>query len=92
MIKNQSGFIPKRYRQPLGYKRFFNNWNAIYIHPKTGEKYYLELYSSVCSNFKCANEIQILKQAPNCRTLIKDNLKTIKAAIETLEKIFNKEI
>lgn len=90
-MKNRKGFIPTKYRQPDRYELIFNNWNAVYTHPRTGDTYYVELCSSMQHPDR-ATRVEILKQMPKYRsnlTPVTNGLMTIKAAVEHLEKIFS---
>lgn len=42
MIKNKSGFIPKRYEQPIEYRKVGSEWQAVY--------YFGDVYYFVCLN------------------------------------------
>lgn len=89
-MKNKKDFIPAKYRQPDKYELIFNNWNAVYTHPQTGDTYYIELCSSMQHPDR-ATRVEILRQMPTFRsnmTPTTNGLTTIKAAVEHLEKIF----
>jgi len=89
MLKNRDGFISKRYRQPDRYRRFFTNWVAVYRHPETGEEYHIELNSHFL-NRDYAQDVSVLIQCEDCRRQIGPSHKTIKGAVDALERIFQK--
>lgn len=88
-MQNKRGFIPKQYLQPDYYKRCFDAWCAVYIHPKTDQEYHLQLELDHC-DFTCETVrwINILKQNKTCRTDITgQNFKTIKSAVQYITEL-----
>ncbi len=89
-MKNQYGFIPKRYQQPDRYRLIGNGWCAIYKHSETGVDYHLQLYPNIlASSTEKASYIQVLRQDKDCRRAISEQLKTIKAAAAIVEKLLS---
>jgi len=87
-MKNRPFFIPSKYRQPDNYKKFFSNWAAIYRH--NGTEYHVEFITNIFSRDN-AGHMDILVQTPTCRRVVSSDIKSIKKAVETLEKIIGKE-
>lgn len=89
-MKNQYGFVPKRYRQPDRYRLMGIGWCAIYKHPETGAEYHLQLMPSVLSLSPTdAKHIQVLRQDKDCRRSVSEWLTTIKAAVEVVDRLFS---
>ena len=89
-MKNQYGFIPARYKQPHSYRLIFGGWCAIYKYPKTGVEYHLQLMPKLHISRENASHIQVLRQDKDCRRQISEQLTTIKAAVDIIERIFDK--
>lgn len=88
-MKNQIGFITKKYIQPDYYGNFFNCWAGIYI--IGDEEYHLQAvsdpYDTCQENIE---EFEILKQFKNGRLNINPNSHTyrnIRDAIKEIEHL-----
>jgi len=87
-MKNQYGFIPKRYRRPDRYRQIGIGWCAIYTHPVTGIEYHLQLWPNILSSSRSdAPHIQVLRQDKDCRRSVSERLTTIKAAVSVVERL-----
>ena len=92
MAKNIYGFIQKKYRQPTFYKEFFCHYNAVYV-LENGT----ELMVEARPHFLVSEHLgalidhyQILVREPDCRRVLKSDIKTQKKAMELLEKYIEK--
>jgi len=89
-MKNQHGFIPKRYMQPDYYRLIFNGWCAVYIHPQTRTAYHLQLKPKPWARSDTpVSEIEVLRQDKDCRRPVSRTLTTIKAAVEVIDRLFS---
>lgn len=92
MAKNCYGFIPKKYPQPAYYKELFSHYNAVY-YSETDREFHVEaLPHYLCSNPIGAriDNFLILEQTPTHRRKIGGPFKTMKAAMEQLQKWLEK--
>ena len=91
-MKNRDNFLPKRYKQPNYYTKIFSGWCAVYIHPNTGVKYHIQLNPNILSSDRSVvSYIQVLRQDNDCRRPISGHLKTMKSAVEIIEKLLSDE-
>ena len=82
---NRTNFIPRSLIQPDRYENIFNNWCAVYV-GGNGREYHLEIISDYYEN-RSGKHIDILRRCPTHRLPIRTGIKTIKKAVEILERI-----
>lgn len=89
MLKNRYGFIPSRYRKPHDYRKIGRDWNAIYLHPVTGQEFAIEMKAHyLFTTDEYASELRIYRQDKDCWRRVGSSYKTIKAAVQALEDVF----
>lgn len=89
MVLNRIGFASgKRYEiQPDYYKNIFNAWNAVYL--IGDDEFHICLNPDFYSR-EHVRDIEILKQTEKCRVPVRQNLKSVKEAVEVIKGIKRK--
>ena len=91
MAKNECGFMSTRYPQPDYYTKIFDNYNAVYIHPKTDKVYMIEVelksYFGIVPPNSSVIGYSVLRQDNDCRRQLLPTVKTQKAAVNFLREL-----
>jgi len=91
-IRNKPGFIPKAARhQPDYYIELFQRVCAVYTHPTTNATLYMEVDADVWAydNFMDAKGDLDIQYQSDCRYSIGRRYKTLREAIEKMDKILD---